>query len=353
MKILITGVAGLIGSRLAEWILENTDSEIIGVDNMSGGWPENIESIYAVARRINQEYRFTFIHCNIDTNYVTLDKVFNAHKPNVVYHFAAYAAEGLSPFIRKYNYMNNVVSTANIVTNCIKYRVKRLVFTSSIAVYGNNISPFDETLIPSPVDPYGVAKYACELDIKIAGEQHGLDYCIIRPHNVYGKNQIINDSYRNVLGIWMHNYLNDRPLLIYGDGMQTRAFSYIDDCLPCLWTAGIDDKCSKQTINLGGTHEYYIKTTANILVEIMGGGEIQYVEPRHEVKHAWCTWKKSVELLGFQDQTSLYDGISKMWNWAKSVPNKEKFVWEEYELEVGLYPYWKQNALLDKKMSIC
>jgi UDP-glucose 4-epimerase len=340
MKIMITGVAGLMGSRLSEWILENIpDSEIIGIDNMSGGWKENLENLHTYSTR------FKFYHCSLEYDYELLDSLFNSYKPDIVFHFAAYAAEGLSPFIRRYNYMNNVVSTANIITNCIKYGVRRLVFTSSLAVYGNAPAPFHESLQPNPIDPYGVAKYACELDIKIAGEQHGLDYCILRPHNVYGKNQIINDSYRNVLGIWMHNYLNDKPLLIYGSGTQTRAFSYIDDCLPCFWEAGTSPSCSREIINVGGIIEYTINEAAYMLVDVMGGGKIEYVSGRHEVKHAWCTWKKSMNLLGFKNTTELQLGMSKMWEWAKTVPNKEKFVWRNYELDVGMYPYWKQENL--------
>ena len=146
--------------------------------------------------------------------------IFEKHKPDYVFHMAAYAAEGLSPFIRKYNYTNNLLATAEIVNNCIKYNTKRLVFTSTLAVYGNGKVPFDESALLMPIDPYGVAKYGCEMDIQIAGEQHGLDWCIIRPHNVYGIKQNIWDKYRNLLGIWMYQNLNDQPLTIFGDGEQ-------------------------------------------------------------------------------------------------------------------------------------
>ena len=196
MNILITGVAGLLGSRLADWIIENQpDAKIVGIDDLSGGYYENINK------------NVTFYQLNlVDDN---IDWIFNIHKFDYVYHMAAYAAEGLSPFIRSYNYQNNLVATSRIINECIKYDVKRLIFTSTLAVYGHgdgNI--FDEKQIPKPIDPYGVAKYGCEMDIQIAGEQHGLDWCIIRPHNVYGVNQNIWDKYRNVLGIWMYQHLN-------------------------------------------------------------------------------------------------------------------------------------------------
>jgi UDP-glucose 4-epimerase len=331
-SILITGGAGLLGSRLADWIIENKQEyEVVIVDNLSGGYVENI----------NSKAHFYRLDC---TDTLSIKEVFELHKPEYVYHLAAYAAEGLSPFIRCFNYENNLLATANIVNNCIKYDVKRLIFTSTMAVYGHGTPPFDESHLPSPIDPYGVAKYACEQDIQIAGEQHGLDWCIIRPHNVYGIKQNIWDKYRNVLGIWMYQVLNNKPMTIYGDGTQTRAFSYIDDCLEPLWKAAMNENASKQIINLGGTREYSIKEANELLREVIGYGETVHLEPRHEVKYAHPTWKKSVDLLGYEDKTSLGDGLYTMWEWAKSQPQREQFVWSEYELEKGIYSFWKNKG---------
>ncbi|KKU68848.1 MAG: NAD-dependent epimerase/dehydratase [Parcubacteria group bacterium GW2011_GWA2_47_16] len=328
-KVFITGVAGLIGSRLADWILENTDCEVIGIDDLSGGYIENVSK------------KVTF-H-KLDVNDTRLDSLFKKYKPDYVFHFAAYAAEGLSPFIRKYNYTNNLLATAAIVNNCITHAVKRLVFTSSMAVYGSGNPPFDETHIPNPVDPYGVAKMACEKDIQIAGEQHSLDWCIIRPHNVYGIKQNIWDNYRNVLGIWMWQYLNNEPMTIFGDGEQTRAFSYIDDCLEPLWKAAKEPKASKQIVNLGGTTEVTINEANRILREVVGGGKTVYMEKRHEVKQAHSTWQKSVELLGYKDTTPLKEGLTAMWEWARKQPKRKKFMWKKYEVEKNLYSFWKKK----------
>lgn len=329
MKILITGIAGLLGSRLADWILENTEHEVIGIDNLSGGYLENVHK--------------KAIFYNIDLNSDNLDEIFSKHKPDYVFHFAAYAAEGLSPFIRKYNYTNNLVATAGVVNNCIRHSVKRLVFTSSMAVYGKGNPPFKETDTPEPIDPYGVAKHACERDIQIAGIQHGLDWCIIRPHNVYGIKQNIWDKYRNVLGIWMFQFMNGAPLSIFGDGEQTRAFSYIDDCLEPLWKAAIDPRASKQIINLGGTTEITINDANKILRDVLGGGEVVHLEQRHEVKDAHPTSEKSVTLLDYKDRTSLKDGLTAMWQWAQTQPKRAQFVWEEYEIDKGIYSYWKNK----------
>ena len=329
MKILITGVAGLLGSRLSDYIIENHPNvHIVGIDDMSGGYKENVNSKVEL-------WEMNLVNGNIE-------ECFERHQFDYVYHFAAYAAEGLSPFIRTYNYQNNLVVTSRIITQCIKHNIKRLVFTSTLAVYGHgdgNI--FDEKQVPKPIDPYGVAKYGCEMDIQIAGEQHGLDWCIIRPHNVYGRNQNIWDKYRNVLGIWMYQHTINEPMTIFGDGTQTRAFSYIDDSLEPLWKASQDKRASKEIINLGGIKEYTINEANEILREVVGGGEVKYFEGRHEVKHSIPTWQKSIDLLDFKHETDLKEGLTKMWEWVKSQPVRERFVWPFYELDKGIYSFWK------------
>jgi len=329
MKVLITGVAGLLGSRLADWIVENRpEIEVIGIDDLSGGYQENV----------NPKVEFWKRNL-VDSE---LDPIF---KRNIdyVFHFAAYAAEGLSPFIRQYNYDNNLIATTRIVNNCIKYDVKRLIFTSTLAVYGHGYGGvFDEIQVPKPIDPYGVAKYACEMDIQIAGEQHGLDWTIIRPHNVYGRNQNIWDKYRNVLGIWMYQHMNGEPMTIFGDGEQTRAFSCIDDIVEPLWNAAIRPEASKEIINLGGIEEWTINSANDALIEVIGSGEIVHKEARHEVKHSIPTWQKSVDILGFKHKTTLKDGLIDMWQWAQQQPKRDRFVWPSYELDKGIYSFWKQ-----------
>ena len=332
MNILITGVAGLLGSRLADWILENKpQAKVIGIDNLSGGYVENIDS------------RVEFY--KLDLVQDSISDLFKKYNIDYVFHFAAYAAEGLSPFIRGFNYDNNLKSTARIVNQCIKHDVKRLVFTSTMAVYGHGENQaFDEKQIPCPIDPYGVAKYACEMDIRIAGEQHGLDWCVIRPHNVYGIKQNIWDKYRNVLGIWMYQHLNGKPMTIFGSGDQTRAFSYIDDSLEPLWKSAIEPKASKQIINLGGINSISILEANNILKKIIGSGETVFFEQRHEVMHAVSTYQKSIDILGFNHETDLEKGLKKMWNWAKVQPTRNQFIWPSYEIDKGLYSFWKNPS---------
>lgn len=331
--ILITGVAGLLGSRIAEHFLKTKSGvKIIGIDDLSGGFASNVP--FGVD--------FHQINCVED-----LDDIFAYNKVDVVYHLAAYAAEALSPFIRKFNYTNNLVATSNIVTACIKHGVRRLVFTSSMAVYGHGRPPFDEEQPRMPIDPYGVAKAACEQDIEIAAEQHGLDYCIIRPHNVYGRNQNLWDSYRNVIGIFMYKQLRGDPLTVFGDGKQTRAFSEMTDSLEPFWVAGFDEKASKQIINLGGIEEYSINEVIDTFKQMVDSVQVIHLPARHEVKHAIPTYQKSMEILGFEYKTSLYDGMLHMWQWAQNQPQRERFIWSKYELDTGLYPQWKPEALKD------
>ena len=328
--VLITGVAGLLGSRLADWIIETQpDTTVIGVDDLSGGFTENINP------------KVKFWQMNLIEH--PIENIFEAHDIDYVFHFAAYAAEGLSPFIRTYNYDNNLKSTARLVNECIKNDVKRLVFTSTLAVYGHgNGGIFDESQQQSPIDPYGVAKYACEMDIQIAGEQHGLDWTIIRPHNVYGIKQNIWDKYRNVLGIWMFQHLNGMDMTIFGDGKQTRAFSYIDDALEPLWNAAIKPEASKEIINLGGIEEISINEAIQTLQGVIGKGKIVYKEARHEVKHSIPTYQKSIDILGFEHKTDLKEGLTEMWEWVQTQPMRERFVWPTYELDKGIYSYWKK-----------
>lgn len=330
-SVLITGNGGLIGANLANWILENyPEYEVVGIDNLFCGYIENIDERVVFYKR--------------DLSLDTLTDIFDKHDFEYVFHFAAYAAEGLSPFMRKFNYSNNIISTVNIINECINHNVKRLVYTSSMSVYGWGLKRgklFNEDDRPEPIDPYAISKYACEMDIKVAGEQHGLDWCIIRPHNCYGELQNIWDKYRNVLGIWMYQTLQNKPMLIYGDGEQTRAFSYIGDSLQSFWNAATLKIASKEIINLGGSRGYSINEAAEILRGITGYNKIEYREARHEVKFAVPNPEKSIKLLGFKEKTSLEVGLKKMWGWAKVQADRKQYKWEKYEIEKGLYSYWQ------------
>lgn len=304
MRILITGVAGLIGSNFAKWLLENTDHEVIGIDNFTGGELEILPSEI-------HYFRFTWVVADV-TDEDHIKQIFSISKPDICYHFAAYAAEGRSNYIRCFNHSNNTVGTANIINACVNYNCK-LVFTSSVAVY-SGVPPFTELMEPKPIDSYGVSKYCSEMDIKIAGEQQGLDWCIIRPRNVYGPGQNLFDPARNVMGIWMYQILHNQPMTIYGTGEQTRSFTYIDNILEPLYKA---NEVSKEIINLGSHTAHSVKEANELLQKITGYDKVEYLEPRHETQDAFCEITKSQRLLGYNKETRLVDGLAKMWHWAQ------------------------------------
>ena len=338
MNVIVTGAAGLVGVNFVEYLLSNSEqlnvNKIYGIDDLSGGYIENLP-------KNNEKFRFIQADLTDKANQMSIEEIFSKEKIAFIFHFAAYAPEGLSPFIRQYNYTQNIIPTAFLVNMAVKYNVKRFIFTSSMATYGENTTPYTEDMRPNPKDPYGIAKYACELDLKTAYEQYGLEYCIILPHNIYGKYQNIWDPYRNVLGIWMYQATQNQPFTIYGDGAQTRAFSYIDDILPCLWKSAVSAKAKNQRINLGGKHEISLNDAVDIVARVTGKRKVVYLEPRYEVKHAWCCWKKSEEILDYFETTDLEKGIKLMWDWVKTQPERPRKFWQNYELERNIYSYWQ------------
>lgn len=327
--ILITGVAGLLGNNFLRYLL-NKKYKVIGIDNLFGGYEEFLP----------QHENFTFYKMDL-MDHQSLSSIFKSHNIDVVFHFAAYAAEGLSPFIRRFNYENNVICSANIINECIKNDCK-LIFTSSMAVYGESNPPFSENMKACPIDPYGVAKYAVEMDIELANKQFGMRYNIIRPHNVLGIYQNIWDKYRNVIGIFIRRCLNNEPLLIYGDGEQTRAFSDIDYYMKPFEL--LIDGFDSETINIGADKYFSINDVANRVKDVSKkygfDCQLQHREPRHEAKHAYCDHTKAKNLLGFEDNTNLEELIEKMFLWYKEQsvrPLKDM----NYEIEKNIYSYWK------------
>ena len=329
-KVLITGVAGLIGSNLSKYLIKKGHS-IIGIDDLSGGYKDFVPPEVKF-------YQFNLL------DEEKLKEVFKKEKPEYVFHLAAYAAEGLSPYIRKFNYENNLICSVNVINNCVNNNIKKIIFTSSMAVYGVGNPPFNEQQIPSPIDPYGVAKFSVEQDLKEAYEKFGLKYTIIRPHNVIGINQNIWDRYRNVIGIWIRKVINNEPISIYGDGLQKRAFSDIKFYMEPFEKVIYD--FDNEIFNVGADKEFKILDVANLLKEISSkhgfSSSIVHYEPRTEVKDAFCNHDKAKQLLNFVDQTNIYETIEEMFLWALKQPNREvKYM--DYEIEKNLYSFWRKR----------
>lgn len=326
---LVTGGAGFIGSHVVDSLLNNGYNVII-IDDLSGGFRRNINP------------KSTFVKGNI-TNYKFLEQVFNDYKIDYVFHLAAYAAEGLSHFIRRFNYENNLIGSVNLINLAVKHKIKRFVFTSSIAVYGSNQTPMIETTTPIPEDPYGIAKRAVELDLIAAHEMFGLSYTIFRPHNVYGPRQNHGDTYRNVIGIFINNILQGKPMTIFGNGRQKRAFSYIDDVAPYIAKAIDTPKAVNEIINIGADTPYTVNKLATTIAKAMGiKPAIKYLPKRNEVVEAYADHSKAKKIFSIVNTTSLDEGIREMIEWTKEIGPMKPKIFKNVEVDKNMPPSWKK-----------
>ncbi len=327
---LVTGAAGFMGAHLVHELLRQ-GRPVLAVDDLSGGFASNVNP------------HATFIKGSV-TDPEFVGGLFEAHRIEHVYHLAAYAAEGLSHFIRRFNYQNNVLGSINLINNAIKHEVRCFVFTSSIAVYGTGQCPLVETVAPQPEDPYGIAKYAVELDLRAAHEMFGLNYVVFRPHNVYGEYQNLADPYRNVIGIFMKQLLQGQPLTIFGDGSQTRAFTYVGDITPHVARCVRLPAALNQVFNLGADHPYSVLHLAQAVQRSLGlTGPIQHLPARNEVQHAYSDHAKANSVFGIDPATTvtLEDGLARMAAWAKAAGIPSAKVFSAIEVEKNLPPSWR------------
>lgn len=327
--IFVSGVAGFIGSHVAQHLLDAGHS-VIGMDSLDGGFTENIPT------------GVNFYKGDLQ-NHELVDAIFQHHSPDFVIHLAAYATEGLSPHIRRYSYQNNLIASVNLINAAINHRVEGFVFTSSMSVYGNQTPPFPELLQTNPVDPYGVAKQAVELDLRCASETHGLKYCIIRPYSVYGERQNMGDAYRNVVGIFMNQALQGKPLTVFGDGEQRRAFSYISEVAPVIAATVDRNDVWGQTFNVGGSINYSINTLAERVSEALEVPLlVDHLPPRHEVAMAWSDNTKTKEWFpNLFNPVPLCIGLEAMATWAKQKGPQSCKPFANIEVHQNLHPKWK------------
>jgi UDP-glucose 4-epimerase len=329
MKTLVTGGAGFIGSHITRELMALGHSVVV-LDDLSGGYEENIPA------------GCQFVKGSI-TDAPLVQSLFAQQKFDYVYHLAAYAAEGLSHFIRKFNYETNLIGSVNLINASVNHKVKCFVFTSSIAVYGKGQLPMTESMTPMPEDPYGISKLAVELDLKAAHDMFGLNYIIFRPHNVYGEYQNLGDKYRNVVGIFINQLMQDRELSIFGDGNQTRAFSYIGDIAPHIANCINIPAAYNQVFNVGADKEFTVNELAQTLCTVMNKqGKLKYHEARNEVMHAYSDHTKAHEVFGNANTTTLEDGLAKMVEWARGAGIRSTPKFENIEIEENLPPSWRQ-----------
>ncbi len=328
-KSLVTGAAGFIGSHIVDHLVD-LGHEVVALDDLSGGFEENVNS------------NSRFVKGGV-ADYELLKELFEKENFDYVYHLAAYAAEGLSHFIRRFNYENNLIGSVNLINLSVVHKIKCFVFTSSIAVYGANQTPMVETLEPKPEDPYGISKYAVELDLRAAHEMFDLEYIIFRPHNVYGERQNIGDKYRNVIGIFMNRILRNEELIIFGDGEQTRAFSCIDDVAPVIAKSVNYENAYGEVFNVGADTPYTLNYLAKVVMESMGRTvNIRHDPARNEVKNAYSDHSKVRNYFDIiEPPVSLEVGVKKMADWVKKHGVRETSKFKNIEITDNFPLSWR------------
>lgn len=335
-KILVTGGFGFIGSWVAEALIKKGHIVYV-VDDLSGGYKENIEA---------KNFSYSLFDLR---NEKKVDELFKQEKFDIVQHLAAHPHEGLSLYCPIDIFTTTCNASINVFKACVNYDVERVVFWSSMARYGYGgyRPPFSENYPANPVDVYGAAKVAAEQALKTFSKAHNLEYTILAPHNIYGPRSSLADPYRNALMIWINCLLRNKPFYIYGDGEAKRAPSYIEDIIePCI-RASFDNDVVGEIINMGASKAYTLNQIANIILEEFPSD----LQPIHlpnrlcEVKKAYSTVDKSIRLLGYEEKTTLREGVKKTIDWAKKVGGKEPKYLKNIEIKKNLHPAWRDKLI--------
>jgi UDP-glucose 4-epimerase len=325
-KILVTGSAGFIGSHLVDH-LASLGHSVFGVDDLSGGFLYNV----------TDKKHFTKLDLR---DRVATSRFVRRLKPDIVFHLAADATEGRSQFTPLSAIDRNLGAYMNVLVPAIRCGVKKVILTSSMSVYGKQRVPFKESMQPKPEDIYGIAKTAMEQATRVMSEVYGFSFVIIRPHNVYGPRQNLTDPYRNVIGIFINRLMQGKPYYIYGDGGQTRAFSYIDDVVPAMAKAAFSRSAEGEVFNIGADIPYTIRELSDVILRVFSPlGKIpKTLTPTYlpfrpqEVKDAYSSHAKAKKLLGYIPRTSLQEGIARMVSWARQLGPQQFTYLKDLEL---------------------
>jgi len=334
VRYVVTGAAGFIGSHVAA-CCQRQGFRVVGLDDLSSGDVRNVPD------------GVQFVKGSIcDATLVA--ELFREHAFDYVYHLAAYAAEGLSHFVRRFNYSNNVIGTMSLVNESARCGVKCFVFTSSIAVYGSAQVPMTEAMTPQPEDPYGIAKYAVELDLMAARRVFGLPFVVFRPHNVYGERQNFADRYRNVVGIFMNQAMTGQPMTVFGSGLQRRAFSHVDDVAPVIAMAPLVDSAYGEVFNIGADISCTVLELAQVVADVVGVPlRIEHLPPRQETAIAFSNHEKVRRVFGTSAKVTLPEGVARMAAWARTVGPLSQAPLRELEVAVNVPPSWRSAKMWD------
>lgn len=326
MKILVTGGCGFIGSHLVDRLIEG-EHEVVVVDDLSGGYTRNLNE---EARLYRADLR----------NYNTARTIFESFRPKVVYHLASNAAESKAQFSPYEICTRNIDPFLALIGPALNNGMEKIIFTSSIAVYGDQEAPYSEELEPEPEDLYGISKVMVERSLEVLSQVHGFKYVITRPHNVYGPRQDMADPYRNVVTIWMNSILRDETYYIYGDGEQKRCFTYIDGVADALFRClGV----GAGTFNIGSDKAYTLNELSKAVMEVTGFDRepIYLPEREQEFEVATASHEKAKARLGHKEEVSLKEGIERTWKYAKEL-GPQKLRKTAFEIESEKIPdNWK------------
>jgi UDP-glucose 4-epimerase len=331
-SVLVTGGAGFIGSHVTDTLLQR-GHRVVVLDDLTGGFRDNVPPAAE------------FVEGSV-TDAALINRLFARHAFDFVFHLAAYAAEGLSHFIKRFNYENNLLGSVNLINASINHDIKCFVFTSSIAVYGASPElPMTEATAPHPEDPYGIAKLAVEQELRVSKEMFDLDYIIFRPHNVYGERQNIADRYRNVVGIFMNQILQGKPMSVFGDGMQTRAFSYIADVAPIIAESIDVPAAYNEVFNVGADQPCSVKDLAHAVARVMGvQPEVWHAPARKEVVDAYSSHEKQYRIFGSRPRHILADGLDRMARWVRAHGARTSHPFKNIEVSKNLPSVWATQA---------
>jgi UDP-glucose 4-epimerase len=325
---LVTGGAGFIGSHVCQELIDK-GHKVVALDDLSGGFKDNVPA------------GSKFVEGSI-LDIALLNRLFEENSFDYVFHLAAYAAEGLSHFIKRFNYENNLLGSVNLINLSIQHNIKCFVFTSSIAVYGKGQAPLDEKTNPKPEDPYGIAKLAVEQELKISQEMFDLPFIIFRPHNVYGERQNIGDKYRNVVGIFMNQIMQNLPMTIFGDGKQKRAFSHISDVAPIIATSIDIPKAFGEVFNIGSDMPHTLNELSREVASVFGveSPQIKYLEARNEALEAYADHSKLRKFMDIGPALPLREGLVKFAKWAKKHGPRKSKEFDNIEIKKNLPSSW-------------
>jgi UDP-glucose 4-epimerase len=337
---LVTGAAGFIGSHVADELFA-AGHTVVALDDLSGGFRDNVNPAAL------------FVEGSI-TDDRLVEELYSQYRFDYVFHLAAYAAEGLSHFIRRFNYTNNLIGSVTLMNAAVRHGCRCFVFVSSIAVYGSGQTPMNEEMTPAPEDPYGISKYAVEMDLAAAKRLFGLDYIVFRAHNVYGERQNIGDKYRNVIGIFMNQVMQGMPCTIFGDGRQTRAFTHVAEIAPAIARSVRIPEAYGQVFNVGADTPYSVGELAEVVQKAMGRQTgIRYLDAREEVVHAHSDHSKARRILGADPAISLEPGLARMAQWAWEVGPRSSKEFDNVEIHRHLPKSWAPRSASQPQSRQC